>query len=396
MFFIEQVSADVMTLLQGNPLLCSRLRALREIHMDFISAESNVFHLDMPRTLGNLFGSPPDSLCPSIMARKLATLCITLNEYPSIRYQGSSRYAQETATVLNRLLTDFKRANSGSFWTYGDEGHQDRDRGQLLILDRSFDPLSPLMHEYTYQAMVEDLLPVRDGGIISYSTETASNAKVEKEVILNDSDEFWVEQKYSHIARVIEVVREKMNDIIQNNAGAARLEKKAGQDMSITDMAEAVKQLPEYRQTVSKLNQHVRIAQQCMDAFGKSDLMEVSQLEQSMSTGVDEDGKDFKGPKLVESLTAVLRKPLGSSMKLRLMAIFVITQRGVSSDDRRQLATAANLSGPEQQVLPLESAHYIILFDSYRCYAGTGELRETLCHAARGPGSRQGLHVLHV
>lgn len=345
-----QVSSDVMTLLQGNPLLCSRLRALKEVHMDFISVESNVFHLDMPRTLGSMFGNPPDSLCPSAMARKLATLCISLNEYPSIRYLGSSRYAQETATVLNRLLTDFKRANSKTFWTYGDEGHQDRDRGQLLILDRSFDPLSPLMHEYTYQAMVEDLLPVRDGGIISYSTETASNTKVEKEVILNDSDEFWVEQKYSHIARVIEVVREKMNDIIQNNAGAARLEKQAGSDMSITDMAEAVKQLPEYRQTVSKLNQHVRIAQQCMDAFGKNDLMEVSQLEQSMSTGVDEDGKEFKGPKLVDSLTAVLRKPIGSMMKLRLMAIFVITQRGVSSDDRRQLATAAGLSSPEQQV----------------------------------------------
>lgn len=368
LYFLDTISADVMTLLQGNPLLCSRIRTLKEIHMDFISAESNVFHLDMPNTLGSLFGSPSDHLCPSNMARKLATLCISLNEYPSIRYLGSSRYAQETATVLNRLLTDFKRSNGGSFWAYGDEGHQDRDRGQLLILDRSFDPLSPIMHEYTYQAMVEDLLPVRDGGVISYSTETASNTKVEKEVILNDSDEFWVEQKYSHIARVIEVVREKMNDIIQNNAGAARLEKKSGQDMSITDMAEAVKQLPEYRQTISKLNQHVRIAQQCMDAFGKSDLMEVSQLEQSMSTGVDEDGREFKGAKLIESLTNVLRKPLGSSMKLRLMAIFVITQRGVSSEDRRQLGMAAGLSGPEQQVL-----------------TNFEKLCVTL-HAAQGPG----------
>lgn len=339
-----------MTMLQGNPHLCSRIRTLKEIHMNFISAESNVFHLDMPDTLSRLFGNAADPQCPSVIAQKLATLCITLNEYPSIRYLGSSRFAQETATVLNRLLTDFKRSNASTFWTYGDEGHQDRDRGQLLLLDRSFDPLSPLMHEYTYQAMVEDLLPVRDGGIISYSTETASNGRVEKEVILNDSDEFWVEQKYSHIARVIEVVREKMNDIIQNNAGAARLEKKSGQDMSITEMAEAVKQLPEYRQTISKLNQHVRIAQQCMDAFGKNDLMEVSQLEQSMSTGVDEEGKEFKGPRLIESLASVLRKPLGSSMKLRLMAIFVITQRGVSSDDRRQLGIAASLSSSEQQV----------------------------------------------
>jgi hypothetical protein len=339
-----------MTLLQSNAILCARIKNLREVHTDFVALESNVFHFDMPDTLYRLFGDSVDMACPGTLARKLATLCITLNEQPSIRFMGSSRFAQEIATVLNRILTDYKRANP-SFWVYGEEGHQERDRGQLLIVDRSFDPLSPLMHEYTYQAMVHDLLPVRDGGVISYSSETVSNAKVEKEVILNDSDELWVEQKYSHIARVIEVVREKMNDIIQNNAGAARLEKKSGQDMSITEMAAAVKELPEYRETVSKLNQHVRIAQMCMDAFGKNDLMEVSQLEQTMSTGVDEEGKEVKGPKLVQQLVEVLRKPLGTLMKLRLMAIFVITQRGVSPEDRRQLGIASGLSGPEQQIL---------------------------------------------
>lgn len=367
LFFLDTISGEVMTLLQSNAIFCSKIKTLKEVHMDFVASEGNVFHFDSPDALSRLFGDSPDVNCPSTLARKLATVCITLNEQPSIRYMASSRFAQETATVLNRLLTDFKRANP-TFWAYGEDAHQERDRGQLLILDRSFDPLSPLMHEYTYQAMVEDLLPVRDGGVISYSTETASNQKVEKEVILNDSDELWVEQKYSHIARVIEVVREKMNDIIQNNAGAARLEKKSGQDMSITEMAAAVKQLPEYRQTVSKLNQHVRIAQQCMDAFGKNDLMEVSQLEQSMSTGVDEEGKEFKGPKLIQQLVDVLRKPISNMMKLRLMAIFVITQRGVSSEDRRQVGEASGLTGGEQQVLM-----------SF----------ERLCvalHAAQGPG----------
>lgn len=31
----------------------------------------------------------------------------------------------------------------------------------LLLVDRSSDALSPLVHEYTYQAMVNDLLPIQ-------------------------------------------------------------------------------------------------------------------------------------------------------------------------------------------------------------------------------------------
>jgi syntaxin-binding protein 1 len=50
------------------------------------------------------------------------------------------------------------------------QGHMERDRSTLLLLDRSLDVLSPLMHEFTYQAMVNDLLNIDDDKI-SYKSE---------------------------------------------------------------------------------------------------------------------------------------------------------------------------------------------------------------------------------
>lgn len=344
----DQAGNDVVEIIQRNGTLCSKIKTFKEVNLDFVSSESNVFHCDLPLTLPRLIGHAPDPTCPKVLAEKLATTCITLNEFPSIRFQKSSPFASEMATTVVKILSDFKQSNK-AWWRNGEGDHQDRERASLLLLDRSFDPISPLMHEYTYQTMVNDLLPIKDG-VISYKMEQ-NKGSVEKKVLLNESDELWVELRHFHIAKVIEIIKERMADIIQNNAGAA-LHKNSGSDMSITKMAAAVKELPEYRETMSKLGQHVNIAQQCMDAFHSLGLMDISQLEQTMSTGVDEDGRECKGAELVAMLgEALSNQKMPKVMKIRLLAIFIISQRGITAEDKGSLTRAAGLTGAEQQIL---------------------------------------------
>lgn len=57
------------------------------------------------------------------------------------------------------------------------------ERGVLLIVDRGIDVVAPLLHEFTYQAFVADLLDVHT----RYTPEESN-----QEVILDDSDEVWV------------------------------------------------------------------------------------------------------------------------------------------------------------------------------------------------------------
>lgn len=149
-----------MKVIQSNAYLASKIKTFQELNIDFLSAENNVFQFNLPETMGKLHGSLPDPNYPAILGRKLATVCITLNEHPCIRYQGSSPYCKEIATILHETLLKFKRANP-DFFAHGDDDKGDRERGHVLILDRTFDTISPLMHEYTYQAMVMDLLHVR-------------------------------------------------------------------------------------------------------------------------------------------------------------------------------------------------------------------------------------------
>eukprot|EP01036_Dinobryon_divergens_P036431 gene36431-47435_t len=351
LYFLDKVDSEIMSLLQSSPVLINHIKTFKEIYMNFISAENNAFHLDANDALPKLYGPSPEPDYTRVIATRLATLCITLNELPMIRYQSSSRFAYEIAAILTNILQEHKLADTtGTFWCHGEEGHMDRERGQLLILDRSYDPISPLMHEYTYQSMIYDLLPVQEN-TISYTVHTNGGEQLEKTVLLNENDELWLEFRHQHIARVISMIKDRMNDVIQHNPGAS-LQKNSGADLSITDMAAAVKELPEYRETMSKLAQHVQITQKCMDALTRLGLMEISQIEQTMSTGADEDGKEVKGAALVQLLLEKLSSPSVSKLqKIRLLAIFLISQRTATQVERQQVMNAAQLTGAEQQIL---------------------------------------------
>ena len=38
-----------------------------------------------------------------------------------------------------------------------------RQRATLIVTDRAMDVIAPFIHEFTYQAMANDLLPIEDG-----------------------------------------------------------------------------------------------------------------------------------------------------------------------------------------------------------------------------------------
>ena len=348
LYFLGSVPKKLMNELKQCKQLVKRLKAVAEVNVDFLIKEHRAFTLDLNSPFGSLYSENGSSSVELKSAEKLVTLCATLNEYPYIRYSQSSRLCSNLASIFKKKMDSFVGSNP-AWWYHGSgkspANNVERDRSTVLLLDRSSDCLTPLMHDFTYQAMVHDLLPM-DGDKITYKTEDGES----KDVLLNDKDKLWVEIRGDHIAKVIEVLSGRIQEF--KNSPSSNLDRKDGKsNMSLAQLSKVLKEAPEYKEVMSKLSQHMHLAHECMGLFGKSRLMDLSDIEQTLATGKDEDGQSTKLSETIGRCESSMIQIKNPKNRLRLMLVAIISQGGLSGADKDRLLRAAQLGRKDLQTL---------------------------------------------
>ena len=138
---------------------------------------------------------------------KIVSLCACLGEYPIIRYY-KPRAPTHEAGVLCSHLARFIQNELDQFAQFQRDfpPPSNRPRGVLLVVDRSMDVIAPLLHEFTYGAMVFDLLPVKDGEKITYKTLLNQGKPNEelKEMEIGEHDRVWVDYRHMQMREVLE------------------------------------------------------------------------------------------------------------------------------------------------------------------------------------------------
>ena len=194
----------------------------------------------------------------------------------------------------------------------------------LLIVDRLSDCVSPLLTEYTYQAIVHDILPVEHNSI------KVKIKDQEKVVMLDESDSFWVEVRHMHLANASPYVVDEFNAFVASHKGMAS--GKAAGDMK--QMGEMMKALPEYMDLMTKFSIHMTLIPMCFAKMEELNLNSIASVEQILATGVDNDGKPVKNtlswvsPVVGNQLTAM-------NYKLRMLALYFLTQERKDSDFKK-------------------------------------------------------------
>lgn len=83
------------------------------------------------------------------------------------------------------------------------------------------DALAPFLHEFTYQAMANDLLPIENGKSYKYrfASATAPGGYEERTATLTDNDVLWTQVRHMHMKDAIDKLMADFNKFLEENAG---------------------------------------------------------------------------------------------------------------------------------------------------------------------------------
>ncbi|KAH8075867.1 Sec1-like protein [Cristinia sonorae] len=394
LFFIDGLSDQLLDRIASSPAE-PYLRGLKDLAANFWPIESQAFSLKMPGMFFSMYGPPRNDAAFKPLrdhleeelhfaARVIANVCISLNENPYIRYylpshhpplgplkpnattrappppEGSSRWrtnlargsearAYESADgnyvtrllafSVQQLLDEHKKANPDFAKSDGS-----RPRSTLIITDRSMDTVAPFLHEFTYQAMANDLLPIEDGSKYVYKFQNAVGTE-DKVAVISDADTTWTEIRHMHMAEAINKLMADFNQFMVDNAGF-----KGDGAANLSDMKDMLAGLPQFQEMRERFSLHLNMAQECMTIFERDRLPVIGNVEQNCATGLTAEGKTPKT--LVEEMVPLLdSRDTHNSNKVRVIALYIQYRDGVPEEDKRRLYQHARLSLPDQDAV---------------------------------------------
>ncbi|KAI5804450.1 Sec1-like protein [Geopyxis carbonaria] len=324
----------------------------RVLSIGFFPRESHLFTLREPTSFHNLFHPECRSLVSSHLqeiSRKIVSVCATLGEYPTIRYFRPPPTQLHEARVLSEVLAKNVQDELDEFA----KNHPDfpapsnRPRGVLFICDRSMDLYAPFLHEFTYQAMAHDLLPIQDGDKVTYKVDitTASGETENKEMALTDDDSVWVANRHQHMKDTIERLMADFQKFLGENKNFVDSQSST----SLYAIRDMMASLPQYQGQKDMYSLHLTMAQECMGKFESMKLPEIALLEQALATGLDENGRIPRDA--AATLVRLLDNPaVGTPERLRLITLYLLYKDGLLEGDIQKLMLHSGLRRQDESV----------------------------------------------
>jgi vacuolar protein sorting-associated protein 45 len=198
----------------------------------------------------------------------LVALLLSLKKKPVIRYERNSAMAKKLGQEVQYYMAeetqlfDFRPSAVPPV---------------LLILDRRNDPVTPLLSQWTYQAMVHELIGITNGRVSLANAPDVTDDL--KEIVLSpEQDPFFAKTLYDNFGDLGAHVKDYVSEYqTRSSSGRRKID-------TIADMKRFVEEYPEFRKLGGNVSKHVALVGELSRLVEQGRLLEVSELEQSLAT----------------------------------------------------------------------------------------------------------------
>ncbi|KAK5121712.1 hypothetical protein LTR85_004587 [Meristemomyces frigidus] len=331
-----------------------QIALFKVLNAEFFPRESHLVTFRDPWSFPVLFHPGCNHLVRQHMediAQKIVGVCVALGEYPTIRYY-KPRTPTHEASILCSHLARFVQDELDLYAKF----HEDfpppttRPRGTLFIVDRSMDLFAPFLHEFTYQAMAHDLLPIKEGDKITYRTivNEGQPDQEDKEIEITEKDKIWIENRHRHMKDTIDKLMSDFQRFIKDNPNFTR--QSDGGANSLNAIKDMLAGLPQFQEMKVAYALHLGMAQESMNRFQRFKLPDLASVEQILATGLDEEYKRPKG--LADQVIRMLdEEDVTPPDRLRLLALYLLYRDGLLPADLQKLLAHAQLPPQDEGVL---------------------------------------------
>jgi vacuolar protein sorting-associated protein 45 len=341
-----------------------RVQQLQEFYVDFCPLDVDLLTLNCRHALAMTVAAgtswaPKYASLYDLHLQGLQTMLLALKRQPmAIRYAKHSPCAEELAKDLQEAIQ-------------ADDIFQIRRNSNtmlLLILDRRDDPVTPLLSQWTYQAMVHELLGLNNHRVV---LKNAPNIPpdLEQVVLSSSQDAFFANNRHKNFGELGEEIQRLLNEYQQQTASA-------NQNLqTLQDMQAFMDRFPELKSQSHVVSKHVAIMGELARLVQICSLMDVSQLEQELACADDYNAHwrelldklnstQIKIPdKLRLGLLFALRYEHAGNMHMLQSAMI---KGGVSQDMVRLLPVLLRYAGSQARGPGLYGEHQFVMLNKMK------------------------------
>ncbi|KAK2465256.1 hypothetical protein APHAL10511_002610 [Amanita phalloides] len=323
------------------------VREVQEFFADYAPLLPCLFSLNhVPSQNQPLYGGTHNVWDPKALnatVHGIIAVLLSLKKKPIIRYERMSAMAKKLSAELHHQI----QSESSLF-----DFRLTQVPPLLLILDRRNDPVTPLLSQWTYQAMVHELLGIHNGRV-DMSLVPDIRAELAEITLTTATDPFF----QAHFLDTFGDLGTNLKEYVQSYQTKSLAQSPASFN-SITDMKRFIEEYPEFRKLSGNVSKHVALVGELSRLVDKYKLLEVGEIEQGLSTSA---GADFKSVQEI-----VTNNALSPRYKLRIVMLYALRYQktqannigllvnllltnGVAADEARLVYVILNIAGSEQR-----------------------------------------------